>query len=285
MKTCVIVILMAGLMLGCDQQKDVRLRFSAEVDGTPLTCDRWYAGYDSSGDASIQIKDFRFFVSDVRLINDRNEEVPVLLEQDSIWQFQDIALLDFEDGTGECEEKGTAQINSMIKGRVEGSRFKGIVFKMGLPFEWNHVDNVAVPSPLNIGAMFWNWQYGYKFARFDLVTDREDDRKFWFIHLGSTGCTSGAAGMAPDSACLKTNIPEIRIDNFDIENDVIVADLGSLIRGLKIGTCMSGPANPFCEELFPGFGLSLASGTCKEDCEDQQLFRRRSSKNVAYAAE
>ena len=81
----------------------------------------------------------------------------------------DIALLDFENGQGKCEEKGTARTNSVVRGIVKGSNSKSIVFKLGVPFEWNHVDNVAVPSPLNVGAMFWNWQFGYKFARFDLV--------------------------------------------------------------------------------------------------------------------
>ena len=282
MRSFTISTLMVLLIAACNNEKQVQLQFSAEVAGTPLACDQWYAGYDSAGDAQIQVKDFRFFISDLRLINDKNEEIPVQLEQDSVWQFMDIALLDFENGQGECEEKGTARTNSVVRGIVKGSNFKSIVFKLGVPFEWNHVDNVAVPSPLNVGAMFWNWQFGYKFARFDLVTDREDDQKFWFIHLGSTGCHALASGMAPDSACLKTNIPEIRIDNFDVDKDVIVTDLGSLLQQLKIGTCMSGPANPFCEELFPRFGLSLASGDCIDGCQGQTLFHKQVSTPLAY---
>ena len=281
MKKLIFLILVSFLLVSCVQEKQVELKFMATVNGEPLNCGQWYSGFNTDRDAKIQLKDFRFFVSEVNLIDEAGEKTPLVLEQDSIWQFQNIALLDFENGQGECEEKGNTPTNSTVRGKVSGKGFKAISFKLGVPYEWNHVDNVAVPSPLNVGAMFWNWQFGYKFARFDLVTDQEDKEKFWFIHLGSTGCESESFGTAPEIPCMRLNFPEILIEDFDIENDMIVADLGALINQLAIGTCMSGPDNPRCEELFPRFGLSLASGNCEGDCLGQKFFSKRQIESYA----
>ncbi|MEM6812995.1 MAG: MbnP family copper-binding protein [Bacteroidota bacterium] len=277
----IIYIALTFLFIACSEKNEVILNFEGEINGKPLSCNQWYSGFDVNGKTAIQLKDFRFFISDLRLINSKGQEVPVALEQDSTWQFKNIALLDLENGTGECSEKGNMATNTAVRGKIKNDRYTGIVFKMGIPFEWNHVDNAAVPSPLNVGAMFWNWQSGYKFARFDLVTDKPDREKFWFIHLGSTGCVSEIMGAGPESPCSKTNIPEIRIENFDVSSDIVTIDLGTLLKDIPVGTCMSGTDNAFCSDLFPRFGLSLETGDCMDGCADQQLFRKRTDE--AYA--
>lgn len=49
-------------------------------------------------------------------------------------------------------------------------RYTGLAFDMGVPFALNHADVTAAPSPLNIQALWWNWQGGYKFMRVDMRT-------------------------------------------------------------------------------------------------------------------
>ena len=77
----------------------VNLRFEAQVNGQAFECGKSYAHVGST-QATITPSDFRLYVSEVALLNTRNEAVPLKLVQDAIWQFEDIALLDFENGAG-----------------------------------------------------------------------------------------------------------------------------------------------------------------------------------------
>lgn len=53
MKSFIMSTLMVLFITACNNEKLVQLQFPAEVAGTPLACDQWYAGYDSAGDAQI----------------------------------------------------------------------------------------------------------------------------------------------------------------------------------------------------------------------------------------
>lgn len=99
------------------------------------------------------------FVHDVRLITVDGAQVPVALDQDGSMQYQGVALLDFEDGTGLCA-RGTPQRHAALTGAVDpalvsGRRFDGIAFRIGVPFELNHIDVTGAPPrstpPLSLG--------------------------------------------------------------------------------------------------------------------------------------
>ena len=55
-----------------------------------------------------------------------------------------------------------------MSGSAPRASYSGVRFTMGVPFELNHGDPTVAPSPLNITAMFWNWQGGYKFLKADM---------------------------------------------------------------------------------------------------------------------
>lgn len=263
-----------------DDMQPITLYFAAAVGEESAVCGESYAGV-SVDEATILFEDFRFYVSNIQLITEDGELVPLALEQDELWQYETVALLDFED----CN---TEALNGEVRGMAPAGDYVGVQFDMGVPFELNHQDVTSAPSPLNIAAMFWSWQGGYKFIRVDLVTDAEVDTA-WNIHIGSTGCDSPASVIAPEDLCARPNIVTVTFDEFDAESNVIVADLAGLLEAVPLYEntlmppgCMSGVDDPDCPALFSGFGLSLEDGACPDGlCASQTFFRVDDVDNVS----
>ena len=91
-------------------QRSVTLNFAAMVNDQEVQCGVMYEGVGMM-DSTIEFQDMRFYVSDVRLINADGEEVGLELASNQ-WQHQDVALLDFEDGTARCAESGNEAMKS-----------------------------------------------------------------------------------------------------------------------------------------------------------------------------
>ena len=94
----------------------VRLRFSSVVDGVAIKCGVKYDGIGITG-SQVSIVDFRFYVSKLRLLTEDGAEQAVALTQDGLWQLDDVALLDFEDGSSTCAN-GTEQTRDVVEGTV-----------------------------------------------------------------------------------------------------------------------------------------------------------------------
>jgi len=260
---------------------EVTLNFTAMVGDEPAQCGETYPGIGTD-EAEISFNDFRLYVSNVKLVTADGDAVAVAIDQDTPWQHQGVILLDFEDGTASCSEVGNAALNGQVTGIVPLGDYAGVQFDMGVPFELNHADVIAASSPLNIAAMWWNWQGGYKFMRADLMTDGAETPAY-NIHLGSTGCASPAGVVSPTEACAQPNITTITLTDFDFETDVIVADLGELLADVSLHDntpmppgCMAGRDDPDCPAVYAGFGLSLEAGVCAAGgpvCESQTFFR------------
>jgi len=159
-----------GIVRAQSDTQDVAIDFAAYVGESEFACGESYEGVGTAK-STITPKDFRFYVSDVALIDENGEAVPLELEQDGKWQYQNTALLDFEDGTSACDN-GTAQMNTTIVGTVPEGDYQSLQFTMGVPQKLNHDDAAIAPSPLNVTSMWWNWQGGYKFLRVDMETDK-----------------------------------------------------------------------------------------------------------------
>ncbi|MFM7426919.1 MAG: MbnP family copper-binding protein, partial [Elainella sp.] len=146
--------------------QSVTIRFAAQVGNQPFTCGKSYELGQPA--LSIMPSDFRLYVSNVALINQQGEAIPMTLIQDGQWQYQNVALLDFEDKTGACTN-GTAETRTEVIGTVPVGTYRGLQFTLGLPFALNHADSTLAASPLNLTSLWWNWRAGYKFARIDLT--------------------------------------------------------------------------------------------------------------------
>jgi cytochrome c peroxidase len=243
----------------------VTLHFDPRVNGAPFACGESYTGIGLTG-ATIAPTDLRFYVSNLRLIAEDGTEVPVILDQDGTWQLEGLALLDFEDGTSLCQLQGNPETNRAVRGTVEGGGpFTGVRFTVGVPFERNHGDAATAPAPLQNTAMFWNWNAGYKFLRFDNMVS-ESSREFR-LHVGSTGCEGDGRGNV--SGCANDNRIEIELEDFDPANDAIAAELGSLFVDTDVEDntpetppgCMGAATDPECAGPFERLGLPFGGQT------------------------
>ncbi|RMG70404.1 MAG: metallo-mystery pair system four-Cys motif protein [Chloroflexi bacterium] len=268
------------------EMQPITLYFVATVGNEMASCSQTYTNIGLD-EAQISFNDFRLYISNILLITTDGDLVPLQLEQDGLWQVEDVVLLDFEDGTAGCATTGNEALNGEIRGMAPVNDYVGVRFDVGIPFELNHQDVTTAPSPLNIAAMFWSWQGGYKFIRIDLVTDATQNAA-WNIHIGSTGCESPAAVIAPTALCARPNITTISFDEFDFENDVIAVDLATLLANIALYEntpmppgCMSGIDDPDCPLIYQNLGLSLQDGVCPDqDCSSQTFFHLADREDV-----
>jgi uncharacterized repeat protein (TIGR04052 family) len=236
----------------------VAIPFSAEIGGKPFSCAATFAGLGSTA-AEVQATDFRLFVSNAALIKADGTLQAIALDQDGTWQLGDLALLDFEDATGACAN-GTAGTNTTLRGMVPDGDYAGLSLTVGVPFAQNHQDPTLAAAPLNVTAMFWNWQGGYKFVRIDMVptamagmttTEGNADAgaghgtaKGWFLHLGSTLCEAASKTDAPTSCANPNRIPVI-LDGFDPAVNTVVIDPAPVVAGADL-TVNSPETSPGC---------------------------------------
>jgi uncharacterized repeat protein (TIGR04052 family) len=259
---------------GGSSAKPVSIDFEARVGPEVFDCAGTYTGLGTTV-AEATITDFRLYVHDVELIVN-GTGIPVTLDQDELWQYQNVALLDFESGSGSCAN-GTAEMNTKITGTVpageiDANPYEGIRFKVGVPFELNHADATTAPSPLNFTALFWSWNGGYKFMRADSLPAGAGTS--FNIHIGSTECQDDGSGGV--SSCGKPNRPQIELTGKDPLVTKIVVDYAGLVQGSDLtqnsgpAGCMSGAADPECGPVFESLGLDIQSGM---PTLGQQLFK------------
>lgn len=256
-----------------DGMQEVAIAFAAAVGDETFDCESEYTGLGTS-DSDVTFLDFRFYVHDVELVNADGDGVPVTLTQDGVWQYQNLALLDFENDMGTCAN-GTSETNATVRGTVPEGEYTGVRFKLGVPFDLNHEDASLAPSPLNLTTLFWSWNGGYKFARIDTLADTGDGVNVVNFHLGSTGCNgSGPTDMPTE--CTNLNVAAVEFEEFDASADTIVFDYAALVAGSDLETdgggapgCMSGTSDPECAPMFERLGISLASG---EPADGQTAF-------------
>ena len=258
--------------------KPVTVRFQAQVGDETFACGREYSGVGVTK-SRISSRDFRFYVSSLRLIDATGKETPVELDQDGKWQLDDLALLDFENATGPCSN-GTPEVNQQITGTAPEGKYTGLRFTLGVPFNKNHIDPMAQPSPLNLTALMWVWNAGHKFARLDFSSPAIP--RGFSVHLGSTGCTPNETKNTIPTSCKFPNRVEVSFPLFDVSKDAVVADLAALLQDTNVDTtqnkpgpsmkpameadmtagmtmgagCMSGQATSDCAGLFRNLGLA-----------------------------
>jgi uncharacterized repeat protein (TIGR04052 family) len=250
----------------------VSLNFAAQINGQPFACGQRYDGVGTTG-SSITPSDFRMYVSEVKLLRQDGSAVPVQLAQDGIWQHQNVALIDFENGTGPCRN-GTTATNTAVRGQVPAGDYVGVELTVGVPFAQNHQDPTVAPAPLNSTAMFWNWQGGYKFIKFDttssgISTDKPAAPNVmgpvtrYSVHLGSTACAGDSKTQAP-SACQNPNRMTVRLNQFDLAKNTVVVDMGAVLAQANVdvnakGTspgCMSFLKDADCPPVMNALGLA-----------------------------
>lgn len=261
-----------------NSMQPVTLKFAAKVGGQPFTCGRTYSL--GTPKTAVMPNDFRFYISEVALLDASGKATPVALEQDGKWQYKTVALLDFENKTRACAN-GTAEMRDRILGTIPKGNYTGVKFTLGVPFDLNHADATLAPSPLNLTGLWWNWQLGYKFVRLDLQKSmmqmpqshspkphqgkgeaHADANGGFPIHLGSTGCAAEPPAQQP-TLCRNPNKAVITLARFNGNQNVVVADLARLVAGADLAQnqpktapgCMSEPEDRDCVGIMGKLGL------------------------------
>ncbi len=257
-----ILFLLAHLLVACsDRQDAVAIPFVAVFGEQDLSCGR-------AGDIT-ELSDLRFYVSNLQLITANGESVDVRLKADGHWQQSDLALLDFEDGTGACVN-GTSATNTILLGTVPAAEYQGLSFTVGVPFERNHADPLKAEAPLADAAMHWHWRAGYKFLRAGIRTAGDS---FW-MHLGSAGCEGTVRNI---SACRFPNRVSVHLEEFAPGTDVVAVDLAAIVSNAELEDamatdCSSGPAETACVAPFSALGLDFGTGS---PIYEQRVFRKK----------
>lgn len=256
---------------GDDESKDVdvavSIAFAASHGGAPFACGTDLVGVGTDA-ATVTPTDLRFYVHALRLHDANGDEVSVSLDE-TPFQHAGVALLDFEDGTAGCSN-GTSELNTTVVGKVPAGEYDGLSFVIGVPFDLNHADPAVAASPLNLTALHWNWQGGYKFVRIDGDAQGSSAAADGFrFHLGSTMCNGDMAGNVTN--CVNPNRPEIRLDSFVPERDSVLLDLGELFAGNAVTNngggaegCMGSPDDNDCQPVFTRLGLPFSGSPAQQ---------------------
>jgi uncharacterized repeat protein (TIGR04052 family) len=244
-----------GLAWGCTQsgQMEVEIPFAAVIGDTPFSCQ---SSRDVAAD-HFQPNDLRLYVHDVELLDDAGTAAPVTLSPDGVFQAGSLALLDFEDGTGNCAN-GTSATHTTLTGHVRRGNYRALRFTLGVPFALNHADPGLADPPLNLGRMQWGWQAGYKFLRFEGTDAAGHGLRF---HLGSTGC-EGTIGHI--TRCARPNRGTIALPGFRLGHSRVLVQLSALLAsfdGHHTRSCMSDVDATDCVPMFSAIGIDLASGS------------------------
>jgi len=268
------LLLIVGLMMGhwgCGDPPQTTITFRPMVGDKPFACGQTYAGLGTSK-ASFLPYDFRMLVHNVRLVSSAGEEVPLQLASDGKWQSDQVALLDFEDATGECEKTGTQETRLTIVGDVPGGTYKGLHFTLGVPFALNHANAFEAAAPLNTTAMFWSWALGYKFFRIDGKVP-QNDNKFYRFHVGSMGCELASGDPNKVTSCSLPNRAEIKLADFEVGKHAVVVDVAKVLAGATLDKevagfgagCQAEPKNTQCAPLFQSLGMTFEEATLAPD--------------------
>ncbi len=292
------LLLSSGIMLALSttvalaQTQPVSIKFAGEFAGKPFSCGSDIEGIGTKK-TTITPRDYRLYVSEFELVKADGTAVPLTLDQDGKWQHKSVALLDFENAAGGCSN-GTPDVHDVVTGTVPAGTYKGLRFKVGVPFDLNHNDPTLAPSPLSATSMFWTWQGGYKFIKIDfaakgtpMVAEKAGAHQApaagangagFSLHLGSTMCQASSRTSAP-STCANSNRIDVAFDAFDPAKNVIVFDPAPVLATTDVTFntpetspgCMSFPNDPECTTVMPKLGL--AYGAAK--AEPQAFVRSR----------
>jgi uncharacterized repeat protein (TIGR04052 family) len=242
-------ILAVALLSACSKPTSVTIPFTLSYHGQPVSC-REFGSPSANNSKSIKLKDFRLYLHQIELQNKDGDWTPLTLDSNSLWQNDSTALLDFENGDGDCQ--GNPGTNTALTGSLPNEDYQAIRFVIGVPFELNHQNPLIALAPLNESSMHWHWQGGYKFIRAEFSVDGQSRR----LHVGSLQCKGEINAI---THCEKPNRVQVELTNYS--NGPIVIALDKLLDFSHADdksnlTCMGGSDKSWCLNGLDWIGLN-----------------------------
>lgn len=217
------------------------------------------------------LADLRFYVSNVKVLTKQGNWLTVNLTPNAHQQ-SDVALIDLEDGTANCQARGSQSVNATLMGNVVGKyssrNLVGVSFEIGVPNVKNHSLYSSELAPLDLQAMSWAWLSGRKFLKIELnvpqkVKNLSDGTTapLYNVHFGRTGCTGEPA--TGNVSCTKDNRIIVNLQGRQWQTSPITLDLNALFARSDISQnhtgavgCMSAETDKDCVGVFATAGLS-----------------------------
>ncbi|PKA21973.1 metallo-mystery pair system four-Cys motif protein [Leptospira sp. mixed culture ATI2-C-A1] len=245
-------------LLALAMPQTVNLNFEALANGQALV-----TGSNITADSRpVQFRDFRLYISEVKLVKADGSTADVTLSTDSVWQSNGVALVDLETTQ-------TVETNTKVSGTAPTGNYTGVQFSVGVPETLNHMDSTTQKAPLNISSMYWSWTGGYKHSKIEFTYNSGTD--WTSLHIGSTTC-SGAPNYGNCSKKFRASIQ--LTGQFNSANQKISLDVDKLINGHTFGAmgmCMPGDGSAACLPLIRAFGLNESNGAA-DGTYSQRIF-------------
>jgi len=159
-----VVLLMSSIIIWHNTlPKQITLRFYPTIGDKPLELNN--ARYPNpGGEGDFTIRDFQFFISNLELINNRNNYT----------EHESYHLARFDVGKGYYD---------VIIPDVSVGKFQQLVFNVGVDRKANGTIVVAGDLDPN-SRMAWNWQVGYKFLLLEGSLFTQGKQKPLVYHIG-----------------------------------------------------------------------------------------------------
>ncbi len=218
-------------------QQHMRVSMSLHYASKSLDCEDTFV----HGEHEWQLERAALFSSDWQFLDSQTNTWHSIDLLQSGWQTQDVALLWFDQ---QCGSESELPKNQNIDLDIPAERWQQasqVRFTLAVPFANNHLNPLTQPSPLNMPEMFWSWQTGFKFIRFDMRTQSEQLGSVgWSYHLGSIGCESASSMRPPQRPCNRPNRIQITLEKQSASKQ-LVFDIAALLDGIKptsMASCM-----------------------------------------------
>ena len=131
---------------------EVSVDFAAQVNGADFACGDTYTGIGTGGD-DYKVTDFRMYVHDAHIKDPlTSEKHAIELTQDGVWQRDDVALLDFEDGCDTGTPESTLRFPSFIFSSSQFSRTSPASFTLRSPKTWGCLNTSLSQIPSSTSA-------------------------------------------------------------------------------------------------------------------------------------
>lgn len=295
-----------AFMSGCSDDESAptprafSLAFAAKAGEKDVDCSTPITGLGPDEAHSVGVSDLRFYVSNLKLWDERGEELAVTLDENDFQYSSDagqVSLIDLTgNSAGSCAgnaiafAEGTARTNDSITGSTIVDEVAAVSFDVGVPqavMQDVIANNSAEGAPSPLGEMQWTWASGYRhFVMNFVVEGAEGEAGEGYLHVGSRDC-GPADGLALEDReeCGFVNTPSVKLSAFELEDDKVVVDIPALLSGLDfvspiydfdtfevIGEgpgveCHSSPMQPDCAIVFDSFGLT-ETGSSKPAQDD-----------------
>ena len=251
-----------ALLTGCGRTSQVEIPFILRYGGQEIGCEQPASG--------LSLTDLRFYAHALYLTDEAGKDQLVRFQPDGRWQTGRVALLDLENGQGDCIN-GTDALHSIVRGEVPAGEYSGLRFELGVPEDLNHDDPMQAQPPLNYTIMHWHWRSGYQFLRAGVRSDGDSFR----LHVGSARC-EGVIGDI--RGCKSANRARAELPAFVPGRDAVAVDIQALMQGTDLsdgvpGVCESGPSDQDCAAPYSALGIDIVSGDFVEPARIFQAVR------------